>query len=104
MNSIKFRIPTGHAFAFVEIDHQPEEDKQLSATQIAAMYDEYTRAFQFSGGLTRKEWNDCLDAYRQDKGMSSDCGERMNDFQRSIISEIDKSSARIKPKITRADQ
>ncbi len=94
MSKYTFRIPTGHQFAFVEMTHEPEED--YTENQIADIYNVYTRAFRFSNGLDKKAWNDCLDQYRKGKGMSVDCGERMNDWQRDFIAELDRSDARIK--------
>ncbi len=94
MSKYTFRIPTGHQYAFVEVVHEPEED--YTAAQVSGIYDEYTKAMRFTGGLDKKAWNDCLDAYRNGKGMSVECGERMNDWQRDIIAELGRSDARIK--------
>ncbi len=94
MSKYTFRVPTGHPCAFVEIEHEPEED--YTAGQVSDIYEEYTKAMRFSGGLDKKAWNDCLDQYRKGKGMSVECGERMNDWQRDFIAELGRSDARIK--------
>lgn len=95
MSKYTFRIPT-HQFAYVEVEHEPEEE--LTPKQISGFYDELFRAFRFSTGIPKEEWNDCLDQYMMGRGMSASCGERMNQWQRDVIADLDRSEARRKPK------
>ncbi len=48
--------------------------------------------------LSRDEWNNCLDKYRNDISLSSEEHERMDERQKWMIHELDKSDARLEVK------
>lgn len=85
-------IPT-EQYGFVEIEHD-----DCNAERVAEEYALYSKAFQSKpeNTLPKKEWNDALDRYRLGNGMEVDIMERMNEVQKWVIHELDKSDSRIK--------
>ena len=91
---ITYRIPAREMYGFIEIETEVETVEQALEGYKGAM-----AQYNSSGiGLDPKEWNRALDGYLTLQSMPSDVYERMNDTQKSIMQEIKRAFARLKPK------
>lgn len=87
-----FQVSTGdYEYILQETDTPMSAEEAVSAfLELRHVYSNRVRS-----KLTKKEWNDCLDKYLQDEGMSEECMSKMNEVQKWMIHELDKAFSRI---------
>jgi hypothetical protein len=86
------RVPT-QEYGYAEVEMEVPDD--MTAQEVATLYQETADAFKPQAGLEKKEWNRILDQYLNKGGMTSDEGSVMSKEQQWLIHELDKAFARI---------
>ena len=87
------RISTGE-YEYLEL-----QEETTSVEEAIELHNRAVSVYKSQeGGLSPKEWRDCLVRYLESSEMDVECHERMNKAQKWLVSELDRAFNRIKYK------